>query len=162
MVMFRTENDYAVTAMRLILGITFFAHGAQKALGWFGGPGFAETIGMFSKMGIGEPLAVLAIAAEFLGGLGLIAGLLARIAALGVMINMLVAIILVHLRVGFFMNWAGNQGGHLLAIALAIGILVKGAGALSIDRVVAASFARDHNATAESRRAAQLRESGAH
>ena len=49
MVMFRTENDYAVTAMRLILGITFFAHGAQKALGWFGGPGFAETIGMLAR-----------------------------------------------------------------------------------------------------------------
>ena len=164
---FRTENDYTVAVMRLVLGVVFFAHGAQKALGWFGGPGFDGTIGMFSKMGIGEPLAMLAIAAEFLGGLGLIAGLLARIAALGVMINMLVAILLVHLRVGFFMNWAGNQGGegfefHLLAIALAIGILVKGAGALSIDRVVAASFARDHNATAESRRAAQLRESGAH
>jgi putative oxidoreductase len=164
---FRTENDYTVAVMRLVLGVVFFAHGAQKALGWFGGPGFDGTIGMFSKMGIGEPLAVLAIAAEFLGGLGLIAGLLARIAALGVMINMLVAILLVHLRVGFFMNWAGNQGGegfefHLLAIALAIGILVKGAGALSIDRVVAASFARHHGVTAESRRAAQLRESGAH
>jgi putative oxidoreductase len=122
---------------------------------------------MFSQMGIGAPLAVLAIAAEFLGGLGLIVGLLARIAALGVMTNMLVAIILVHRQVGFFMNWAGKQAGegfefHLLAIAVAVGVLVKGAGAFSIDRVVSAFFARNHGVTAESRRAAQLRESGAH
>ena len=164
---FRTDNDYAVAAMRLVLGIVFFAHGAQKALAWFDGPGFDGTVDMFSQMGIGAPLAVLAIAAEFLGGLGLIVGLLARIAALGVMTNMLVAIILVHRQVGFFMNWAGKQAGegfefHLLAIAVAVGVLVKGAGAFSIDRVVAASFARNHGVTAESRRAAQLRESGAH
>lgn len=79
--------------------------------------------------------------------------------------NMLVAIILVHRQIGFFMNWSGNQAGegfefHLLAIALAIAILVKGAGALSIDRIIAASFAGNHDVTAESRRAAQLRESG--
>jgi putative oxidoreductase len=162
---FRTKNDYVITAMRLILGIVFFAHGAQKALGWFGGPGFDGTLGMFSRMGIDEPLAALAIAAEFLGGLGLIVGLLARIAALGVTTNMLVAIMLVHRQIGFFMNWSGNQAGegfefHLLAIALAIAILVKGAGALSIDRIIAASVARNHEVTAESRRAAQLRESG--
>ena len=68
----RTEKDYIVTVLRVVLGVVFFAHGAQKALGWFGGPGFNGTVGMFAQMGIGEPLAVLAIAAEFLGGLGLI------------------------------------------------------------------------------------------
>jgi putative oxidoreductase len=65
------------------------------------------------------------------------------------------------------MNWSGNQAGegfefHLLAIALTVGVLAKGAGAFSIDRVVAASFARNRGITPESRRAAQLRESGAH
>lgn len=53
---FRTENDYTITAMRLILGIVFFAHGAQKALGWFDGPGLDGTVALFSNMGIGEPL----------------------------------------------------------------------------------------------------------
>ena len=162
----RTENDYTLTVLRLVLGVVFFAHGAQKALGWFGGPGFDGTIEMFSNMGINEPLAILAMTAEFLGGLGLIVGLLARIAALGVTTNMLVAIILVHRQVGFFVNWSGNQSGegfefHFLAVALAIAILVKGAGALSFDRIIAALFAHNH-VTAESRRAAQLRESGAH
>ncbi len=81
------------------------------------------------------------------------------------MTNMLVAIILVHRQVGFFVNWPGNRAGEgfeyqLLAIALAMAILVEGAGALSIDRITAASFAH-HRVTAESRRSAQLRESGA-
>jgi putative oxidoreductase len=164
---FRTENDYSLTVLRTILGMVFFAHGAQKALGWFGGPGFGATVGMFAQMGIGEPLGMLAIAAEFLGGLGLIIGLLARIASLGVMVNMIVAIVLVHAKVGFFMNWTGDQAGegfefHLLAIALGFVVLCKGAGALSMDRVVAASLGRGRGVTAESRRAAQLRESGAH
>jgi putative oxidoreductase len=70
--------------------------------------------------------------------LGLIVGLFGRIAAFGIMCNMLVAIALVHGRNGFFMNWAGNQKGegfeyHLLAIAMLLAILVKGSGALSLD-----------------------------
>ena len=51
---FRTDNDYAVAVMRLVLGIVFFAHGAQKALAWFDGPGFDGTVDMFSQMGIGS------------------------------------------------------------------------------------------------------------
>jgi len=93
-------------------------------------------------MGIPVPLAVLAIAAEFLGGLGLLVGFLARVGALGIITNMVVAILMVHSQVGFFINWSGNQKGegfefHLLAIALGLAVLVKGAGALSIDRLLA-------------------------
>lgn len=139
---FRTDNDYILALVRLILGVVFFAHGAQKALGWFGGPGFTATMNSFAQMNIPAPLALLAMAAELLGGLGLIVGLLARVAALGIVTNMVVAILLVHHRVGFFMNWAGDQKGegfefHLLAIAVAVVVLVKGAGALSIDRLLA-------------------------
>jgi putative oxidoreductase len=88
------------------------------------------------QMGIPAPLAFLAICAEFFGGLGLIVGLLSRIAALGITVNMLVAIAKVHSSNGFFMNWAGQQKGegfeyHLLAIALAIVVMIKGPGALS-------------------------------
>lgn len=137
-----TPNDFTLTILRLILGIVFFAHGAQKMLGWFGGYGFHGTMGFFTqKMGIPAPLAFLAICAEFFGGLGLIAGLLSRIAAFGIICNMLVAIFTVHAANGFFMNWTGQQKGegfeyHLLAIAIGLAILIKGAGAFSIDRML--------------------------
>ena len=108
----------------------------------FGGPGFGNTIGFFQQIGIPAGLTVLAIAAEFLGGLGLLVGFLARIAALGIIVNMVVAVLMVHSKVGFFANWNGKQPGegyefHLLAIALGLAILVKGAGAFSVDRILA-------------------------
>ncbi len=88
-----TSNDFTVTIVRLVLGVVFFAHGAQKMLGWFGGYGFTGTMGFFTQqMHIPAPFAFLAICAEFFGGLGLIVGLLSRIAAFGIMCNMLVAI----------------------------------------------------------------------
>lgn len=134
-----TSDDFAVTVLRLVMGVVFFAHGAQKLLGWFGGYGFSGTMGFFAQMGIPAFFGYLAIAAEFLGGLGLIVGFLTRIAALGIICNMVVAIAMVHHSNGLFMNWAGNQKGegyefHLLAIALAALIVIKGAGALSVDR----------------------------
>jgi putative oxidoreductase len=138
-----TSNDFAVTIVRLVLGLTFFMHGAQKMLGWFGGYGFHGTMGFFTQqMGIPAPLAFLAICAEFFGGLGLLVGLLGRVAALGIIVNMLVAIATVHHVNGFFMNWSGQQKGegfeyHLLAIALAIVVLIKGSGAMSVDRAIA-------------------------
>jgi len=146
-----TPNDLTLTIVRLVLGVTFFAHGAQKMLGWFGGYGFQGTMGFFTQqMGIPAPLAFLAICAEFFGGLGLIVGLLSRIAAFGIIVNMLVAIATVHHVNGFFMNWSGQQKGegfeyHLLAIALGLVVLIKGAGALSIDQVLAGSGAREPN-----------------
>jgi len=138
-----TSNEFTLTIVRLVLGIVFFAHGAQKMLGWFGGYGFHGTMGFFTHMGIPAPFAFLAICAEFFGGLGLLVGLLSRIAAFGIICNMLVAIFTVHVHNGFFMNWAGQQRGegyeyHLLAIALLLIVLVRGAGALSIDRALSA------------------------
>src|SRR5215831_18014752 len=107
----RTSNSIPLAIARLGLGLVMFAHGAQKMLGWFGGPGFNGTMGFFQQAGIPTPLAFLAIMAEFCGGLGLIFGLLGRIAAFGVFMNMLVAILKVHAPNGFFMNWTGNQRG---------------------------------------------------
>jgi putative oxidoreductase len=137
---FNTSNDYSLTIARLILGVVFFAHGAQKMPGWFGGHGFSATMAMFTgRMHIPVMFAFLAIAAEFFGGLGLIVGLLGRIASFGVMCNMAIAIAMVNRHVGFFMNWTGAQRGegfefHLLALGLGAVILIKGSGALSIDR----------------------------
>jgi putative oxidoreductase len=139
----KTNNSLAPLLARLTLGIVMFPHGAQKALGWFGGLGFTGTMHAFTQqMHIPAPLAVLAIAAEFLGSLGLITGLLARVSALGIGTNMVVAILTVHLHNGFFMNWYGNQKGegfeyHLLAIGLALIVLIHGAGKASLDGVIA-------------------------
>ena len=140
--LFATANDPMLTLMRLVLGIVFFAHGAQKMLGWFGGYGFHGTMGFFTHSGIPAPLAFLAICAEFFGGLGLLVGLLSRIAAFGIAVNMLVAIATVHYHNGLFMNWFGNQKGegiefHLLAIAIGIALMVRGGGKWSVDSVIA-------------------------
>ena len=137
-----TSNDFTLTLVRLVLGVVFFAHGAQKMLGWFGGYGFHGTMGFLTQMlHIPAPLAFLAICAEFFGGLGLLVGLLGRVAAFGILMNMLVAIFTVHIHYGFFANWSGQQKGegieyHLLAIALALVVMIKGSGALSIDRAL--------------------------
>jgi putative oxidoreductase len=136
-----TTNDVSLTTLRVVLGVVFFAHGAQKMLGWFGGYGFQGTMGFFEHMGMPAPVAFLVICTEFFGGLGLIVGLLTRIAALGIGVEMIGAIFLVHLPNGFFMNWSGTQKGegfeyHLLAIAMAATLLLRGAGAFSADRAI--------------------------
>ena len=138
-----TDNDSATAILRFVLGVIFFAHGAQKMLGWFGGYGFTATMGFFTDvMHIPVLFAFLAITAEFFGGLGLILGFLTRIAALGIFSNMVVAIAMVHYRFGFFMNWTGAQKGegfeyHLLVLAITAFLMIRGAGAVSIDRVLA-------------------------
>jgi putative oxidoreductase len=134
-----TRNDPSLTLLRLVAGVVFFAHGAQKMLGWFGGYGFHGTMGFFTQeLHLPAVLAFLAICAEFFGGLGLIVGFLTRIAAFGVLCNMVTAVLLVHHRFGLFMNWGGDQKGegfefHLLAIAVMLAIIIRGAGAYSVD-----------------------------
>jgi putative oxidoreductase len=136
-----TGDDVSLTILRVILGVVFFAHGSQKMLGWFGGFGFQGTMGAFTHMGMPTPVAFLIICTEFFGGLGLIFGLLTRIPALGITGLMIGAIFMVHIKNGFFMNWMGTQKGegfeyHLLAIAIAAAILLRGAGAFSLDRAL--------------------------
>ena len=139
-----TDDNNATALLRLVLGLVFFAHGAQKMFGWFGGFGFSGTMGFFTgTLHIAAPLAFLAIAAEFFGGLGLILGFLTRIAAFGIAVNMLVAIATVHSAFGFFMNWNGTQHGegfeyHLLVLAMTAFLMIRGAGAYSLDRALTA------------------------
>ena len=140
-----TDNDSATTILRLVLGVVFFAHGAQKMLGWFGGYGFTGTMGFFTGvMHIPAVFAFLAIAAEFFGGLGLIFGLLTRVAAFGIFSDMIVAVTMVHGRFGFFMNWTGTQKGegyeyHLLILAATAFLMIRGAGAASVDRLLSST-----------------------
>jgi putative oxidoreductase len=137
-----TDDNTATVILRFVLGVVFFAHGAQKMLGWFGGYGFSGTMGYFTGTAhIPAVFAFLAIAAEFFGGLGLMFGLLTRIAPFGISVNMLVAIATVHSPFGFFMNWTGAQKGegieyHLLVLAMTAFLMIRGAGAFSLDRAI--------------------------
>jgi putative oxidoreductase len=136
----RTDDDPVALIMRLVLGIVFFAHGAQKVLGWFGGYGPSATLAGMSRM-MPAVLVVIVMIAEFAGSLGLIVGLLTRIAAFGIACVMVGAILTVHAKFGFFMNWSGMRPGegfeyHLLALTLAVALMIKGGGLASIDRVL--------------------------
>ena len=141
-----TNKQASPAILRLVLGVVFFAHGAQKVLGWWGGRGFSATLSGFEHSGIPAVFAFLAIAAEFLGGIGLILGLLGRVAAFGIACNMAVAIVKVHAVNGFFMNWGGQQKGegfefHVLVLAIAAAIIIAGSGAWSVDRMLSRSTA---------------------
>ena len=133
-----TGDSFAPLFLRLSLGIMILPHGLQKTLGWFGGYGFQGTMGYLTNT-IGAPwiFALLAILAESVGGVMLLAGVGTRVAALGVGSVMVVAA-LQHRSNGFFMNWFGNQKGegvefHLLALGLVLALLVLGGGKWSVD-----------------------------
>jgi putative oxidoreductase len=142
----RTTDDRSLTLLRLALGVVILPHGLQKALGWFGGPGLSGTIGFFDQaLSVPAALTVLVVLAEVGGGLGLLAGFLSRAAAAGVVAVMAGAVFLVHAQYGFFMNWTGTAAGegfeyHILAAAIALAVVIKGGGALSLDRVLARRF----------------------
>ena len=90
-----TDNDTGSLILRVVLGGVFFPHGAQKALAWFGGHGLAPTVEFFNQaFAVPAPLAYLVIAAEFLGAIALILGLLTRFAAFGMFAVMAGAIYL--------------------------------------------------------------------
>lgn len=144
----RTKDDYPAFVLRLFLGVVMLPHGAQHLLGWFGGGGFSGTMEFFAKNGIPAVLAFLVILGESFGALGLILGLLTRVAAFGIACIMLVAATTVHAQHGFFMNWFGNQKGegfeyHLLALGIALALLIRGGGALSLDGALAGESSRD-------------------
>ena len=138
----QTDSGVVGLILRITLTVVMFPHGAQKVLGWFGGHGFSGTMKFLTSSGIPAIFSLLAIAAEFLGPLGLAVGLLTRVAAFGIACVMLVAIVTVHRPYGFFMNWYGNQKGegfeyHLLVLGVAITLIIVGAGAWSLDGIVA-------------------------
>ena len=144
-----TPNDLTLTLARVILAVIFFAHGSQKMFGFFGGRGVSGTIAIFQQtMGIPAPLTILAMTAEVFGAAGLFLGLFSRVAALGVLVVMLVAPFANHLYPNFFMNWTGAQKGegyeyHLLLLAASAFLMIRGAGAASIDRLLSSPANKD-------------------
>lgn len=142
---FETPDQWHLLILRLALGLVVLPHGSQKALGLFGGYGFSGTLQAFVSQGIPAPAAVLVILGEFLGSIGLIVGLGTRFAALGMTLIFTGAALMVHLPNGFFMNWFGNQKGEgveyfILVVAMAVVLMLKGAGKASLDRLVAKSL----------------------
>ena len=123
--LFVTDKGLSGTILRVLLGIVIFPHGAQKLLGWFGGGGFNASMRMFeSNFNIPTIFALLAIS-----------------------VNMLVAVALVHWKVGFFMNWMGTGKGegfeyHILAVAVGVALMIKGGGRWSVDGVIAKKLKR--------------------
>jgi len=136
---FATRNDFSLTVLRITLALVILPHGAQKVLGWFGGFGFAGTMHFFTEtMGIPYALGVMAILAESLGAIGLLAGVFTRLCAFGAGTTMAVAALMVHVQNGFFMNWFGKQAGegfeyHILAVGMALTLMIAGGGRWSVD-----------------------------
>jgi putative oxidoreductase len=137
-----TSPSWAITVVRIVLGVIFFAHGAQKVLGWFGGYGLKGTTGYLRSIGLSSPVAYLVCFFEFLGGIGLVLGLLTRPAALAVAIVMVGAIVKVHWPHGLFINWSLAPGkGHgyeanIAFLAMAVACLLAGGGALAVDALL--------------------------
>jgi putative oxidoreductase len=127
------SHNWSPVALRLVLGLTMSAHGAQKLFGWFGGYGLQGTAGFFAdKLGLTPGIfwATLAGSGEFFGGLLLILGLATRFAALNTAVVMLVAILTVHS--GAFFLPAGMEFA-LSLLAMSVALIVSGGGALSAD-----------------------------
>jgi len=125
----RPAVDYALLVVRVIVGIIFAAHGAQKLFGAFGGTGLAATV---EQMGlIGYPVVI----GEFFGGVSLIVGLLCRFSAASLIVIMLGAIAMVHGQNGFFLSTRGFEY-NLALIGLLAPILIAGPGKYAIGRLL--------------------------
>jgi putative oxidoreductase len=137
-----TNQSFATAMLRLVLGLLFFAHSVQNMLSWFGSYGFSASMSLRSgTFTAPTEITVIAVAAEFFGGLSLIVGFLTRVVAAGIAVNAVMAILMVDTNNGFFMNWSavhngGGFGFHLLAAAIAFFLVLQGAGAVSVDHVL--------------------------
>jgi putative oxidoreductase len=133
-----TNAGFGITLLRIITGLTFMAHGAQKLFGMFGGYGLAGTGQWMESIGLapGYLMALMAGGAEFFGGLALVIGLLVRPAAAALIVAMVVAVFSVHWASGFFITNGGFEYAFVLALISAT-LLIEGAGKLSLDRNIA-------------------------
>lgn len=134
---FATQQSIASTILRIPVGLTLAAHGAQKLFAWFGGYGLEGTGQWMASIGL-EPgfiMALLAGSAEFFGGLALALGLLTRPAAIVTAFTMLIAIFSVHIQNGLFMSNNGYEYALTLFV-VTITLAIQGAGRFSIDSYI--------------------------
>lgn len=137
-----TDSSPAQFLIRLALGVVIFPHGAQKVFGWFGGPGYAATVTAFSALGFPFWAIILLMVTEVCGSLLLVLGLFTRVWALAIGTAIAICLKMNHLQHGFFMNWFGQQQGegyeyHILVLGIALALVLRGGGMLSMDRVLA-------------------------
>ena len=134
--------------LRLVVGLTLAAHGAQKLFGWWGGSGMAGWTGAMNRMRLrpASGWAWTSAIAEFVGGLALAAGFLFPIPTAAIAASMLVAIALVHLPKGFFNNKGGYEF-NLSVLAAVVALALTGPGAVSLDAVLGVHFPEPITAT---------------
>ena len=138
----QTDSSYVYTFLRIVGGIIVLPYGMQKLFGWssspeFGPKGIDGTLAQITEKNIPKPVAWLVIIGQSFGSIGLIAGFLGRIAAAGLFIIFIGALI-VHLPDGWTQNWFGSKKGEgieyfVLLLAVFMVIVLRGSGALSID-----------------------------
>jgi putative oxidoreductase len=138
----KTEESLSALPLRLIAGLLFTAHGAQKLFAWFGGYGLEGTGQWMESIGLapGYLMALMAGSAEFFGGLFLIVGFLTRPTSFVLAITMVVAVFFVHIDNGLFMSNNGYEFG-LALFAISISLIFSGAGKLSLDNALAQRLA---------------------
>jgi len=138
----KTEESLSALPLRLIAGILFVAHGAQKLFAWFGGYGLEGTGQWMESIGLapGYLMALMAGSVEFFGGILLIIGFLTRPTSFVLVITMLVAIFTAHIDNGLFMSNNGYEFG-LALLAISISLMFSGAGKLSLDNALAQRLA---------------------
>ena len=126
------QVSLALAILRIAVGITFIAHGSQKIFTF----GFAGISGGFAQMGVPFPgfMGPFIALLEFFGGIALVIGLLTRLAALGLLFDMLGAIAFVHFKGGFFLP-KGYEFAFLLLVANLV-LVLAGAGEFSLDNVL--------------------------
>lgn len=124
-------QSYGITLVRVALGLVMVMHGAQKVFTF----GYGGVVGAFTQMGIPAPTlsAALVMGAEFLGGLALLLGLFTRVAALPVAATMLGALVMVHLKAGFFLP--NGIEFVLTLLASSVALVLTGPGALALDNL---------------------------
>lgn len=129
--------DLGLLIIRLVIGLLFAAHGAQKLFGWFGGYGLAGTGGWMDSLGLkpGKTMALMAGLSELIGGLLLVAGFLTPLAALLIAGTMIMAIVKVHLPNGLW-STANGYEYNLVILAVVIGLALTGPGQYAIDTLL--------------------------
>ena len=135
----KTDKSGVQLLLRGALAVVMFPHGAQKVLGWVGGPGLEKTIEAFSAMGFPMWTTVALMVTELIGSVLLAMGYLTRLWALLMVTAITICMFVNHVEHGFFMNWLGQQKGegfeyHILVVTIAFALLIGGGGAMSIDR----------------------------